>query len=518
MKEYSRTKNSILNLTTGLFNQVVMTVLSFLSRTVFIQVLGASYLGINGLFSDILSLLSLTQLGIGTAITYKLYKPAADHDEKRIRILMKFYKQAYIIIGTVILVLGLLLIPLLPVVIKEYDKLDSLGINAPLIFILFLLQNVTSYLFFAYRAAIIRVEQKSYILHFVDFFTSVATILLQIAALVITKNYIVFISVGIGMMILQNLINSIIAWKMFPYAFRREKESISKKERNNILKDCSALFVFRVSGVVLKATDNLVLSSILGLAFVGLYSNYLIFYTTIKMIISHFYGAIYAGMGNAFAKDTKEKTYFLFETVNFITILLNGTACVGLAVCSNELIHVWIGDDFVLAQPFALLIGIEMLFSGLKINLGQVRNVSGVFRQAWQRPLIGVLINVVISIILCKYIGICGVIIGTITADILANFMIDPHIIHKYSFENYKPVSHYYKKNLMFLVILAIVGLVDYQICRILVTGVELFDLLLHIAICGLSVPTVFFLIYRKSEVCQYLWGKVKEYKITKKH
>ena len=517
MKEYSRTKNSLLNMTAGATKQVVMTVLSFVSRTIFIQVLGASYLGINGLFSNILSLLSLTQLGIGTAIVYKLYKPVANHDEKRIRVLLKFYKQAYILIGLTILTLGLLLIPLLPYLIKDYDSLEGLGICAPLVFVLFLLQNVSSYLFFAYRSVIIRVNQKSYILHTVDFFVSLTTVILQIAALLLFKDYMIYLCIGIALIIIQNAVNAYIAHRMYPYAFEKEKEKISREERNGILKDCGALFVFKVSGVTLKATDNLVLSAFIGLAIVGKYSNYIILYNTLQSFISQFYNGLYASMGNAYAKESLKKNYFLFELVNFLTIVLNGTCCIGLAICSNELIDLWIGQEYVLPQPFPILIGIEILFLGLKINLGQARNISGAFRQVWHRPLLGVIINVVVSIILCQKIGICGVIIGTITADLLANFMIDPKIIHKYSFKGFMPVSHYYKKNVVFFLLLAAIGIADYHLCRMIVTGHAFTDLILHIIICGISVPAAFGIIYRKSDVCQYLFAKVKDSKLGKK-
>ena len=144
MKKNSRTKNSILNLFSGLFGQLLITGLRFVVRTVFIQTLGRSYLGINGYFSDILSMLSLTELGFDTAINFKLYKPLAERDDKRVRILLKFYKLAYRVIGSVILLLGLVLIPFLPVLIKDYDRLASLGINIPLVFVLFLLQSVCS--------------------------------------------------------------------------------------------------------------------------------------------------------------------------------------------------------------------------------------------------------------------------------------------------------------------------------------------------------------------------------------
>ena len=162
-KAHNRTQNAVSNIITGIGGQMLTIVLKFVTRTIFIHTLGTRYLGVNGLFDDILSMLSLTELGIDTAINFKLYKPLAEHDEKRVRVLMKFYKEAYFFIGICVLVLGLGMIPLFPYLIKDYDKLETLGINAALVFVIYLFRSVTSYLFFASRSAIVKADQKTYL-------------------------------------------------------------------------------------------------------------------------------------------------------------------------------------------------------------------------------------------------------------------------------------------------------------------------------------------------------------------
>lgn len=507
----------MLSMVTGVVGQFTLTLLRFVSRTIFIQVLGASYLGIGGLFNNILSLLALSELGLGSAILFKLYKPVAVQDERRVRMLVKFFKRAYILIGFTFLFLGLMLVPFLPLIIKDYDSLEGLGINAPFIFFLYLMQSVSSYLFSAYRTIILNSAQKKYIINVVSFIYGIITIGVQIAILIFTANFMLYVGVVIILGIFQNWTSAYIATKMYPWAFKKEKESLSRKEQWGIVKDCGALLIYKINGVVLLATDNLVLSFFMGLHMVGLYSNYNLIYLTINQFVAHFHGGVRASMGNAYAQESIEKNYFIFELMNFLTILLKGTACVGIAVCSNELIDVWVGDKYIIPQPFPILIGIESLFLGLKINLGQVRNISGAFRQAWYRPLIGVIINLAVSIALCPLIGICGVIIGTITADILSNFLIDPFIIHKYSFKGYKSASYYYKKNLIFILILAVVEMADFLLCKVVVTGLSFIDLILHILICAVSVPVTFLLIYKNTDVCQYIFEKVKSSKWIKK-
>ena len=216
MTKGSRIKNSFLNLLTGIGGQLLTTVLGFIVRTVFIQTLGKEYLGINGLYSNILSMLSLTELGLGTAMAYMLYKPLAVHDEKRVRVLLKFYKTAYRIIGVVIFLLGLAMVPFLRYLIKDYDSLAGLGIDAVLLFFIFLLSNVSSYLFLAYRSTVMRANQKRYILDVIGFGVSILIHVAWIVVLVLFKNFIVYKVTSSVILILQSIANGIIVKKYYP--------------------------------------------------------------------------------------------------------------------------------------------------------------------------------------------------------------------------------------------------------------------------------------------------------------
>ena len=516
-KTSSRTRNSILNIASGLGGQLIATVLKFVVRTVFIHTLGKSYLGINGLFSDILTMLSLTELGFDTAINFKLYKPLADGDEKRVRILLKFYKNAYRVVGMCILALGLALIPFLPMLIKDYDSLESLGINATVIFILHILRQVCSYLFFAYRSVVMKANQKTYILDLVGFGINFLTSLAKILVLVFLKNFVIYTATVVVFNILQNLINAKIAEKLYPHYFIYEGDKMDKDEVKGMLKDCGAVFVYRMNNVVLKATDNMVISAFIGLITVGLYSNYLLFYTTVNSFFDRVFKAVKASMGNLFAVESDEKKYKSFQIMNFVSIILYGAAGLGIAICADELITVWVGSDYVIAQPFAILIGIEIIFHGIKINLGLIRNVSGIFRQMWFRPVLGVIINLGVSIALVQVIGIYGVIVGTITADFLANFMVDPGLIHKYAFNGTKPVSEYYLKNLQYIIVLIAMGGIDMWICNTVFTGHGWISVIIHAMIVGLSVPAVLFLIFHRSHECQYVFNQFKRIVLRKK-
>jgi len=509
-QKFSRTKNTILNLLTGLGGNMLVNLLKFITRTVFIRTLGTQYLGIGGLFSNILTMLSLTELGMDTAINFRLYKPVAEWDVDRIRVLMKFYRTVYRLIGCVVFLLGISLVPALPVLIKDYDKLDALGINAVLIFMMYLMRSVTSYLFLASRTAIIKADQKRYVLSVVDYFINIASYGAEILILLVWKNFVLYTGVALLFGIIKNFVNASIAKKMYPEVFQPTKDRITRQELKEMLKDCGALFVYKVNSVVLKATDNLVLSAFIGLAIVGLYSNYLMIYKGIKGFINKFYTAARASVGNYFATKDLPSRYRFFEVMNFMTAVLYGTACVGIAVCSNEVITAWIGEEFLIPQPFPILIGIEILFAGLKHNLGQIRNLSGAFRQLWYRPITSIFVNLGVSVTLVQVIGIYGVIIGTITADALTNFMVDPRIIHRFSFENYKPVSVYYRRNFCYIAILITVGIFDAWLCSWFLTGYGWLSVFVHVILVGCSVPAAFILLYWNSEECKYLVALLK--------
>ena len=507
MNKKSRTKNTAKNLTVSLAAEFLLVFVKFACRTMFVYVMGKEYLGINGLFSDILKMLSITELGIDTAMNYKLYKPLAQNDIPRLQVLMKFYKTAYVVVGSCIAVLGLILIPFLPNLIKDYGKLEPLGINPELLFVLYLMQSAVSYLFFASESAIIKADQKEYITYATNFVCRLTMNVFQIASLFLWKNFLLYVILEIVFNVIQNCTNAMIARKQYPKVFRKTNDRISMAEIKDMFKDLGALFLGKIQQVILGATDNLVLSAFIGLTIVGMYSNYLLIYVTIKTILHRVFSSVKSSMGNLFTTDDLGKKYHFFSVMNFMTALLYGTAAVGVSVVVDELIKVWIGEEFVIGFPFAILLGLEILTLGLKQNLYQAGDVAGVFRQFWYRPLISVIINVVVSVSLVQVCGIYGVLIGTLVADVVGDLCIVPYVIFKYALRECKPVSVYYKKNLCYLLVIGVVGAGDWILCRMILINIGWLSVMVHSAICGLSVPLVLMIIFGRSDEGKYLIG-----------
>ena len=517
MANEARVKNTVRNLISSIGGQFITIFMHFAVRTVFIQTLGKSYLGISGLFTNILSMLSLAELGIGSAITYKLYEPIATNDKHRIVSLMSFYKTIYRFIGIVVAIIGIALIPFLPKLINDYDKLQSLNLNVAFLFTLYLFDSVSSYLFFAYKSALIRADQKEYRINIIEYIFSVSVGIGQIVCLVLFENYVIYVLVTIAKTILQNMVVARMVDKKYPYINNRVSEKVDRDEAKGIFRDCGALLFYKINGVVVKSTDNIVLSAFLGLGYVALYSNYYIFYSSITSLLNKIFNSVAHSIGNLHITRNPQKEYNIFESTMLIAAVIGGTAFVGIAIVANEFISTWIGNEWVIAQPFALLMGFELYTAAFKYAFSKYRAAYGLFRQGWKRPLFSMTINLVVSITLVKPLGIVGVLIGTLASDWLTFVWYDPLIIHHDGFKDEFPVFRYYLKFVKYLITCFGVFALDYVICSKLLVGYGWISVVLHALICGITTPLAILLVSAKTEEGKYVISLInKELKVVR--
>lgn len=472
----TRTQNSIFNWLTGIGSRFLIIILSFITRSVFIRTLGEDYLGIEGLFSNILSLLSLTELGFGSAIVFKLYKPIAENNRPRILVLLKLYRRVYIIVGCVIAVLGLCLIPFLPDLIKDYGRLDTLGLNAIFIFLLYLFNSISSYWFFAYKTSFVQANQKSYLLNLLGYGLAILNSLCQIIVLHLTRNFVLYLGVQIAFSILTNLTYASVCDRKFPFTREKTSDRISKEELKEFFKDCSALFLYQASNKVMYSTANIVLSSTVGLRVVGLYANYLSVNSALRNLLYTFLSAIQASLGDLYSTGKLEWSRLIFRVVNFCTVVLYGTVAVGIAVLLDDFITLWLGSSFVVTSwtvngttiytPLAILIGIEFFTTGQTHYCGSFRNAMGLFQELKFRPVASIIVNLAFSILLAPRLGIAGCVISTIIANITTNLLFDPWIIHKYALKQ-SPLPYFLRNWLYKLVFLA-AGLCAWWVCSLI--------------------------------------------------
>lgn len=472
----TRTQNSFFNVITGIGSTLLLVLLNFITRSVFIRTLGESYLGIEGVFTNILSMLSLADLGFGSAIVFKLYRPIEENDRPRLRVLVKLYRRTYFIVGCVIAFLGLCLIPFLPKLAKDYYLFSELGLNAAFIFLLYLFNSVSSYWFFAYKSAVVQANQKTYLLNLLGYATSIINSLCQILVLIYAKNFVLYVCVQIGFSVLNNILYALICDRRYPYVREKTPDRISREELKEFFKDCSALFLYRASSVITNASDTIVLSALVGLQTVGLYANYLSIKNSIRSLLFTCLTSINASLGSLYTTGKIEWSRLVYRVVNFCTVIIYGIAAIGMAVLMDDFISLWLGDRFVVTtwthngttfyMPIAILIGVEVYAIGIANFCSSFRNAMGLFQELKYRPIATVILNLAICILAVPYLGIAGCIISTIISLSATNLIFDPLIIHKHALK--QSARPYFRRNLVYMIVVLVAGVLAWWVCRLI--------------------------------------------------
>lgn len=312
MNNESRTKNAGKNITSAFLNKIAILILTFVSRKVFIQFIGIEYLGINSLFANILTLLSIADLGIGTAMNVRLYKPIAENDKEKISAILNYFKVVYYVIAAVVLTIGLALIPVLPYIVNMDKDIPHLY----LFYVILVLKNVFSYLF-VYKGSILKADQKTYVVNMVDIFITVLTIAAQIVVIVTLKNYLLYLLIGVLSIIIHNVVVSLTADKYYSF-IKNSHSKLSKEEQKEIFSDVSSAFVYKVSKAIINGTDNILISILIGTVTVGIYTNYHTITSNIDAFIVLAFSALTAGVGNLIAKECEDKRFSVFKIVRMI--------------------------------------------------------------------------------------------------------------------------------------------------------------------------------------------------------
>lgn len=434
----SRVRATMKNSAASIVIQMVTIAVNFISRTILIKTLGEQYLGISGLFSNILNMLSLAELGIGTTITYWLYQPMANNDEKRLNVLMSVYARIYNVLGIFVLTIGLSLAPFLSFFMKETPDIPYLT----LIYVLAVLNMASSY-FFVYKSSLINVAQKNYIVNIVKFLFYFVNSIAQILILIFTKNYILYSISGIASSVLGNITVSLIAERMFPFLKNKIDGRLTKEEKTEIKKDVSAIFSHNIGSFVLTSTDNMVISKFIGVVEVGLYSNYTMIIHAIQSLLNLIFGSLTSSVGNLLNSVSKEKSYEVFKNIFFATCWLVGFCSVCLYVLFNPFITLWLGERYVFDNYVVFFIVLNFYLMFIRRPANTFKHCVGLFRNDRYKPFIESFINLVTSIWLVNKMGIGGVFIGTAVSTILASLYVEPHILYKHFYK--RSVLEYFK-------------------------------------------------------------------------
>lgn len=493
-----RVKSSFYNILAGLGNQLVMACLGFVSRMVFIDNLGIQYLGVNGLFTNILAMLALAEAGIGASIQYSLYKPVAENDEQQIKVLLKLFKKAYLVIASVIFCLGLLVMPFLPFIVHE-QSIRHLNI----IYLIFLINTVSPFLF-SYKYSFLNVCQKNYIITGIYSISSILSTILKILILLTTKNYILYLVVDSALTLAHSIILSVIVDKLYPFIKTKVVGKLDLKTKNKLFKNIKAIVMQNIGNYFIFGTDNIIISSFISLAAVGLYSNYNMLIEMCRTFLNQIFSNLYNSIGNLVASETTDKIYKVYKTAFLINFWLYSFFTIYLLVVINPLIKVWLGPKFLMSNSIVFILLIIFYERGMRNVITTIKTTAGIFNEDKYAPLIQALLNLVLSIILVRKVGINGVFIGTLISSIMVPFWLTPFLVYRKVFR--LTVWNYFSRYFSFLGLALFAFLVVSFTCNLSILKTQNYlSLFEKTIICIVVTNLLYIAVFYKTDEFQYI-------------
>ncbi|MDO4293857.1 MAG: polysaccharide biosynthesis protein [Eubacteriales bacterium] len=488
------------NIMFGMAGNVATMVLRFVLRYVFIQQLGDTLLGVEGLYTDILTMLSLAELGVGTAINFSLYGLVARNEQEKIKSYMLFYKKAYRTIAAVIAASGLLLVPFLPLIVGDpgYISLSQLRIY----YLIFLFNTVSSY-FVAYKYSLANAEQKNYIQTNAITLTKIVTVALQTAALLVLPDFLLYLLIQAGVELAQKLFVNRYLDKKYPILKEKKVTPLSREERDEVGKKIRALVLHRVGDMARLQTDTLIISAFVGVTWVGLMGTYKMIVTSVSNYVNVIFNSVISGFGNLIATEGREKQFALFQVYRFFAIWVYGFSAVGFFLLLSPLVELYVGGERVLAASIVMWYLIDYFFKGERVVLSNFKTAAGVFEQDKFLTLIQGAVNLVISLALVRQLGIAGVYIGTVISGLIANIT-KPVIIYRVCFE--KSAAGYFVESAKYLAVIGAALAILIPLEKLLMPQVTVMKFGLMLVVITVVFNGIFLLVFGRTAEFKYLY------------
>ncbi|MBD5449299.1 MAG: hypothetical protein HDR28_03915 [Lachnospiraceae bacterium] len=490
------------NLITSVLQNVLNLTLTYVSRLIFVKVLDAGYLGINGLFSNVLNILSLADLGMGTVMMYSLYKPIAESDTKKIGALISFFRKIYLTIALSILGVGLAVIPFLKYIINLEKAIPHLEWY----YVLALLNVVISYLFI-YRTTLIAADQKSYILNKYVMAFKVITFVVQIAVLLMFKNYFIYLLAALVISFMSNLCQNAVAMKMYPY-LKEPSSALRQEEKKKISENVKATFLYKICSTIQSNTDNVLVSIFVGTIFVGYYSNYIMIVTAVVTIVTLIFTSVKAGVGNLIASGdaSENQKLFLFRVLELINFWLISFCAVCFICLFQDFIEISFGSGYLLSFSVVVMIVLNFYTSNIRQTIWTFRETTGLFHETRYITAVTAIVNIFLSLLLGCFWGMFGIIVATIIARMVYAWWKEPMILfHKYFHENPKI---YYVTYIKRVCLCIIVSAATYGICNLIDIENVYVAFAMKILVCCVVPNGLFLGCYFRTQEFKYIYER----------
>ena len=502
MNDNSRTKNTTANIASGLVNKVVLLVLSFVSRRVFIEFIGVEYLGINSLFANILTILSLADMGFGIAMSYSYYKPLANGDRATLAALVQFYRRVYSIIAVAVGVVGIALIPFLRLIVDT----DIPDVLLYIYYLIALSNTVISYLF-VYKSNMVSADQKSYLVNKVQLRVNFVKTVVQIVCIILLRNYIVYAVLDVVATLANNLIISRVADKLYPFINDKGVKPLNQEARKGIYSNLKSVFLYKFASSIMSGTDSIVMSAVVSTTIVGLYSNYLTITNQITSFVQIVFSSFTASSGNMIVVDHEDKNYQVFRVMQMTSHIMSGVIAVCLLALVNEFIGLWLGEEYDMGLLMAFAITANTYFTISLQPIWSYREATGLYNKTKYVMVATAVINLALSVIMGMAIGAAGIVLATVISRIVTYFWYEPYLVYKLYF-NHAPAEYYIDYILSIVIIAA-----SYMLSNFLYSLVPLsgwLGLLVHTAIVIIVSLVLYLVRYGRAQEFKTLLDKAQ--------
>lgn len=497
-------KKSIKNTIWAIISNGVAIILNLIAQTIFIKILDVEYLGLNGLFSNLISMLSIVELGLGSAIIYNLYKPIANNDEKNICALMNFYKKTYNIIILIILLMGLLVIPFLSFFVTDV----TVDVNIVLVYLLFLSETICSYIL-SYNRSILYADQNNYIICVVHIIYLFAVNISQLSILYLTKNYYIYLALKIIFRLAENFLITYIAKKRYPYLSKFKNEKLNKDIENDIFKKIKALFFHKIGGFVVLGTDNIIISRFLGIVKVGLYSNYYMIINAVNTLFGQALCALIPSVGHLLVENNCEKNFNIFKKIRFLNFYIATFTATSILIIMQPFIEVWVGKQYILPMSVLYILVFNYFVRMMRNSYGIFKDAAGIFYEDRFIPIIESFLNIFFSVFLVNKMGLTGVFVGTLISELPIWLYSYPKLVYKKIFN--RTYKNYFKETIGYGVSFMLISSITF-LCSNLTISNLLLKLAYNIIVSFIVTNFLLILIFFKTENFQYYLKLAKKF------
>ena len=503
MQKETRTYNSIRNIVVACASQIISMVIGLVLRTFFIRYLGNEYLGMNSLFTSVLNIISMTEMGFTTVAVVSLYQPIADNDMSKLAVFVQYYRKVYLVIAGATLILGIAIMPFLNIFVNTENDIKNLY----LYYLLFIINNSVSYLA-NYKLLVIKACQKEYLLSKQKIYVNITFTIVQILAMIVFHNYVLYLILMIGETFFISFMGSLKLKDVYPNLKLNVNGKLRKEEKQAIWKDIYSNFTYKMGTQLMTNSSDIFISTYAGTGTLGLYSNYAIFLNIVKSVMKDIYLQIYNSIGNLNQNENAKKREDIFEVCIFVYAFLLTIALCGIYSLGDDAITIWLGRDYLIEHGILAMACVNNYFYMMSYPVNTFRVTSKYMKESRYLSLIGAGIGIVAGTILGKHVGIVGVLGAIVLARVSTIFWYEPYILYKKVFEG--SFFKYLLKQLRYILTIAVICVIESNIFKVY-SEVSIIHFIVKIVLSVLISCAVFCIVNFKQKEFNYMLNLIKK-------